>query len=368
MAREGEIKNDVSPLTVQYANSAAVAAGEVIAIPGVGVGIACTAGVADATVAYQVRGLVQFPITTAVTISQGDRCYWDISENKVLKTGMVAGDLDLGVAAQAGTAAGGYVQVDLNAPLTIGNISVYDAGGYYKRSYTTVNLAVAALVATDIVIIKSGSYTLTAACNITAKDVQIIGEGAAEVIGAAAADYCFKTVLGAQKGGITFKNLVIAHTDDATQVGIQVNNTSSTGKINVYISNCEFECAGDVGDGTAGNSIDIDHASATDAVRVYITDTTTEGPVNMVTANGGDRLRFIRCDVRGGVVTDAGDYDLEMLFQHCAILYHGISGGHNNQRCIYVNCVSATDDDPNVYALVDGNTNQGSATDQIIGS
>jgi len=248
------------------------------------------------------------------------------------------------------------------------NINVHGSNGAFKASYATVNLAVTALATDDILVIKSGLHTLTAACDIAAKDVSIVGEGLVTIQAAAGADYAFRILLGAQKGGVTFKNLNIIHDDDATQVGIQVNNTSSTGKVNVYVQDCTFECAGNVGEGTAGNSIDIDHASATDAVRVYVTNSTTEGPVNMTSANDGDRLRFCKCTVRGGVVLGNNNYDLELLFEHCVILHGGISGGNSNNRCIYVNCVSETDADPNVYGLVDGDDNVGAAADQIIGS
>ncbi len=365
---ESYVAESQAPETIMYANSAAVSAGELIYVAGIGALRAMTAGDADESICYMKKGIISnVPITSAVTVAQGAACYWDVSENKIILTGMAEGDFFLGMATQAGSAAGGYVEVEIsnlaNFPSALGNISVYDSTGKFKASYATIDLAVAALVANDLLIIKSGSYTLSAGVNITKPGVKIIGEGIVEITAAAAADYAFKTVLGAltSTAEITFKNINIDHGDDSSQVGIQINNTSATKKLNVYVDDCDFESDG-------GNSIDIDHADTSNAIRLYCNRCTFEGAVNMVTADAGDRMRFDVCTMRGGVVTDAGNFDLEMLFKDCIILHGGISGGHSNQRCIYVNCVSETDADPNVYALVDSDDNVGSATDQIIGS
>lgn len=227
---------------------------------------------------------------------------------------------------------------------TDGAIAVYGSDGTYKASYTTINLAVAALATGDILKIKSGSYTLTAACDISAKNCKIIGEGDVTIVAAAAADYAFKIVLGALTATteVTFENLTIDHGDDATQVGIQINNTSATKKINVYINDVDFESDG-------GNSIDVDHADADNAIRVYCKGCTTEGPVNLVCANGGDRFRFSYGNLRGGLVSDAGNVDAEILIAWSTFLLNGITGGHANQRAIFIASASETDADPNVY-------------------
>jgi predicted RecA/RadA family phage recombinase len=100
---------------VEYANAAAVTVGDVIFIPGVGVAVA--AGTYGATVSgvYYTDGIFEFPIASGVTVTQGTRCYWDVSEEEVITTGMVAGDFELGRAIAAGSAAGGYVQVRVGA-------------------------------------------------------------------------------------------------------------------------------------------------------------------------------------------------------------------------------------------------------------
>lgn len=223
-------------------------------------------------------------------------------------------------------------------------ISIFGSDGVFKASYATINLAVTALATGDVLVIKSGSYTLTGVATIAAKNVKIVGDGVVEIIGAAGADSVFSIVLGVltASAGVTFSNLNIDHSDDATQVGIQINNTDAAKKINVYIYDVDFSSDG-------GNSIDVDHADADNAIRVYCKRCTTEGPVNLVCANGGDRFRFSYGNLRAGLVSDAGDVDAEILIAWSTFLLNGITGGHSNQRVIFVASSSETDDDPNVY-------------------
>jgi len=352
--------NDIS-----YVHSAAVTASTPIYVPGYGV-LVPTASVAINTVAgYKRRGIFNFIVANGVTVTKLEKVYYDSTNGVVTNVAPAAGFL-LGTALETGTGTSTgsvVINVDINTFGEEGLINVHGSDGMFKASYATIDLAVAALVAHDILIIKSGSYTLGASCVISKHGVKIIGDGEVEITGGVGADNCFSIVLGAQASTaeITFKNLTINHDDDASQIGIQINNTAMTKKLNVYVVDCEFGTGG-------GNSIDVDHADTSNAIRLYVDRSLIEGAVNMVTADAGDRIRFNYCTVRGGVVTDAGNFDLEMLFNHCIVLHGGISGGHSNQRCIYINCVSETDADPNVYALVDGDDNVGSATDQIIGS
>lgn len=102
---------------IQYAHSAAVDAGEVIAVTGVGACIALAAYDANATGAYAKVGIFKLPITSGVSITQGQEVYWDVSANKVQALASIdqSADVYLGQAVKAGTAAGGYVEVDINA-------------------------------------------------------------------------------------------------------------------------------------------------------------------------------------------------------------------------------------------------------------
>ena len=99
--------------TIQYAHTAAVTAGEVLNLAGVGVIIALDTASANETATYQRKGIFQLPIGAGVTVVQGNRCYWDVSENAIILTGMAAGDFELGRAVADGSAVAGYVDVEI---------------------------------------------------------------------------------------------------------------------------------------------------------------------------------------------------------------------------------------------------------------
>lgn len=224
-----------------------------------------------------------------------------------------------------------------------GNDSVND--GSFDSPYASINKAVSMVTtAKPNVIVMPGSYTLSAAIDITVSGTKIIGIGQVDITGPVGGDYCFKTVFGTAKGtkSVTFKNLNIDHDDDATQVGIQLINTGATAKVNCYIDDVSFGSDG-------GNSIDIDNLVNGQAIRCYCTRCTTEGPVNIVVKDNGDRFRFSYGNLRGGLVSDAGDYDAEILIAWSTHLLNGITGGHANQRVIFAASISETDADPNVY-------------------
>ena len=103
-----------NPDTIEYTHSAAVSAGECIYVAGIGFLRASTAIAISTKGLYYTKGVFQFPITSTVTVSQGDKCYWDVSANKVIKSGMEYGDCYIGRAIADGSAAGGYVDIEVN--------------------------------------------------------------------------------------------------------------------------------------------------------------------------------------------------------------------------------------------------------------
>lgn len=117
MARQAYLKASAPVETIQYAYTSAVVAGEVIFVDGLGVLIASAGYDADATGTYYIKGTFQFPITSGVTITQGLKCYFDASANTVIastSTDLTLGDPYLGRAVADGTAAGGYVEIEVN--------------------------------------------------------------------------------------------------------------------------------------------------------------------------------------------------------------------------------------------------------------
>jgi predicted RecA/RadA family phage recombinase len=113
MTKESFAKNEAGQ--VLYTNASAVTVGEIINIAGIGAAVAANTYEAGVEGVYNTDGVFQLPITTGVTVAAGNRCYWDVSENKIILTGMVAGDFEVGRAVAAGTAAGGYVDVRIGA-------------------------------------------------------------------------------------------------------------------------------------------------------------------------------------------------------------------------------------------------------------
>jgi predicted RecA/RadA family phage recombinase len=365
MSRVAEIVLGVKNTdTIKYTNSSAVNAGDVVYVEGLGALVAYDDYDASAEGVYYKKARITVDITSGVTISQGNRVYFDASAETVQlesSAALTSSDFYLGIAVADGTAAGGYVDVDINEGAIVeGKIAVYGNEGNLKGSYSTIDLAVAALANDDILVIKSGSYTLAGACNITKTGVSIIGDGIVNITAAAAADYAFKTVLGAISStkSVTFKNLNIDHGDDATQDGISIENTSATGRINATISDCEFESDG-------GNSIEVPHAG-TAAVRLRVNDCTLEGPLSFTVKSTDDQCRLVGTRLMAGLVTSADNIAMEISLRDCLVLHEGITGGHASQLLYAMGCFSETDANPNVYAALDTNDLAGSHTESLL--
>ena len=116
---ESYVKESAPVETVQYTNTAAVSAGELIFVAGIGAMRAMAAYGADAEGTYLVKGKIQVALTAGVTATQGAKVYWDASVNTAVISSTTtldisAGDFYLGRAVAAGSAAGGYVDVEIN--------------------------------------------------------------------------------------------------------------------------------------------------------------------------------------------------------------------------------------------------------------
>jgi len=295
----------------------------------------------------------------AVAITLGQSLFWDATNLCV--TNLVSGQY-IGVAAEAAGSGVADIAFDLNEVPAVGDISVWGSSGNFKATYPTIDLAVAATVADDVVKLKSGSYTLTDAVDITKAGVHIMGvEPGVTIVGAAAADYCFKTVLGAlgSTKSVFFSNLTIDHGDDATQIGIQIANVAATGRINVHLTDVTFESDG-------GNSIQSDHSVTTAAIRFWANGGTFEGPVNFVVNNTDDQIHFENSTLRGGLVTGTVDIAMVIELFKCKVLHEGVTGGHASQLLYAAYCLSETDANPNVFAALDTNDLAGSHTESLL--
>ena len=228
--------------------------------------------------------------------------------------------------------------------------------------YASIDAAVAAMTATkNTVIVLLGSYTLSDEVTCSISGGQIIGIGKPTIVAAKGKDAGFVVAMAATSGTkeFTFDNLYIDHSDDETQVGIQVDNVGMKAKLNLYLNDLGFNSDG-------GNSLDVDHAVTTDAIRVYSNRSLFEGAVNAVFKDAGDRLRFSDCTLRGGLASSTDDIAAEIMCKNCIIKHEGITGGHASQKLYLLGCYSETDADPNVYAYIDTSDAAGSHTESII--
>jgi len=168
---------------VKYTNSSAVSAGEIIYVAGMGALVASANYGANVEGVYYTAGVVTLPIASGVTINQGNRCYWDVSENKVIlatTAAFTAGDFFIGTAVAAGTAAGGYVDVAINWMPTIAAPSyvVVGYGAVASNAGTGGTITVSGAQTTDkcMATLLSGwtSSTVGGAsilqCNVSAED------------------------------------------------------------------------------------------------------------------------------------------------------------------------------------------------------
>jgi len=342
---------------ITYAHNDSVTAWTPIYVVGLGVLVAMVSAAANVAIGYRRAGVFGFIVANGVTIAKGDKVFYDATNGVIQLTAPATGfflgtSQGAGTGNQTGTV---LVDVEINAYETafpeLTNIYVSPNGddtygdGSKNRPYKTIAKAVSVESATrKTILLEAGSYTANE-IDITVSGTVIRGLGEVTVKGAKDADYCFKTVFGATNGdkSLTMKNLNINHDDDATQIGLQIINTNATAKVYVYLDDINFGSAN-------GNSIDIDNVATSQAIRCYCERCTTEGPVRIVVKDNGDRFRFSYGNLRGGLVSDAGDYDAEILIAWSSFKVNGITGGHANQRAIFIASASETNADPNVYA------------------
>lgn len=106
------------------------------------------------------------------------------------------------------------------------------------------------------------------------------------------------------------ENVCIKHEN---QIGIQIDNANMGRKLLIHLKNVSTEEG-------VGDSIDIPHTKAGEAVRVYAEGCNEiEGLVDIVCANTDDRFRFTNCTLIGGL-TETGAVAGELLLHACVIL------------------------------------------------
>jgi hypothetical protein len=110
-----------------------------------------------------------------------------------------------------------------------------------------------------------------------------------------------------------------------TQVGLQVNNTNmGSRKLLIGLDNVSFSEDG-------GNSIDVDHATADQAIRIYAKNCDEiEGAVNFLPGSGtaDDRLRFTNCVLSGGLTVQDVAVAAELSLINCLVKAGALTTGN----------------------------------------
>lgn len=312
----------------------------------------CVADIAlSGTGVLEIGRCHELAATSADAWSVGDQLYWD-TDNEAL-TNVAGAFPPAGIAADAKAALDVHARVILNMNHGLSAYTVYD--------YTSLAAALAAVTSSNNkIMLMPGSYTLTASLTMPAHDCALIGLGgkrAVDINAAAAVTPLINIAPDTLSGTATysFDGLFIDN-GETSQVGIQVDNADAGKKIIVTVDNCEFS------DG--GNAIDVDHDGGSDAVRLYCEGCYVEGAINFDVGDGGDRIRCLRCQLIGGLVTGTDATTCEILLENCRVLHEGVTGGDGAQTVNAVACVS--DDDAGTYAALDTDDLAGSHTENII--
>lgn len=154
--------------------------------------------------------------------------------------------------------------------------------------------------------------------------------------GAAAAVITINPVFTTASFEAFLEHVCIQHT---AQIGIEIDNANmGTRKLIVYLVGVSTEQV------STGDSINITHSLATQAIRVYADRCDEiEGLVDIVVANVDDRFRFKDCVLIGGLTTDAGAVGAEVTLLSTVVLTNGLTIGNAAQVLTYVGSCYRTD-------------------------
>ncbi len=254
---------------------------------------------------------------------------------------------NLGNAVQEELKTNGIIEVLVSGNQTIwvdpNRSDTYTATGSFTNPYTTLAAAVAALtVLRPNILLMPGVHNVTSeillpttyGCNISgvAGDKEMAEIQAPASV--AAGIFQIVPVAPASTVVYRFNNLYIEHGD---QIGIQIDNTNAAKKIILSMGNVEFG-----GDEVA---IDADHAGASDAIRIYVNESTIEGKINFDVGNNDDRISFRNSTLEGVLDTTGDNTTLKLRAQNC-LVPHGAwatNGGTTSQLCICLGCYAITD-------------------------
>lgn len=313
-----------------------------------------TAGLRFAGVAYEnVLGTTQgakscrvYPIgrflLTATSITQamvGTRMY--LVDNGTVDESSTNG-ICVGTLVQYVSATSGWVDIgqresrESSKAITLNGIN-----------YGSITLAMAAAAANDVIILGPGTYTedvtWSNASNVT---LQALLPGTVTIEAVTAFAVSVNPAAASSTWSFTIRGLTLSH--GTGLVGLLINNTNVTKRINAYLDDVDIES-----ETATDAAIDVNRGgTSSHAIRLYIKGhgNTIEGLVDYITESTDDRVRFYGMRLIGGV-TITGSVVMEVTYECTGIKTSGESYGTGNVSG-HFGCWNETDANPNVYTVL----------------
>lgn len=185
--------------------------------------------------------------------------------------------------------------------------------------------AVAAQASGQFIFIEAGSYTLTESLGIllAATGGGLIGLGTVEITGAAAADEAILIDPAVATGTFEYSLENIDIKGGANKIGLQVLNTATAKKVNVYIRDCGIE------DNGTGKALTVINTDGSNAIRIYWNGGSVDG-IAHTPKDTGDRLVLTGVNIDENLVTTAVAVVATYFFTSCKLPHAGMTGGHAN--------------------------------------
>lgn len=207
--------------------------------------------------------------------------------------------------------------------------------GNSKHVQTVAQLetAVAEQSAGQFIIIMPGTYQLTESLAIllAGSGGGLIGIGAVEILGAAAADEAILVdpAVAAATFEYTLQNLSIK--GGSNKIGLQVLNTATAKKVNVYMNQVDLE------DNGTGKALTIINTDGANAIRVWMNGGNVDG-IAHTPKDISDLLVLRGVSIEENLVAAVVDVVASYFFSNCKIPHEGMTGGHANNVISVVGC------------------------------
>ena len=200
-------------------------------------------------------------------------------------------------------------------------------------SVAELESAVAAQIAGQTIEVVAGSYTLTESLTILLASTGggLLGIGTVEITGAAAADEAILIDPAVATATFEYSLTNINVKGGANKIALNVANTATAKKVNVYLKDVGLE---DNGTGKALTAINTDGSNA---IRIYWNGGSVDG-MAITPKDTGDRLILTDVSIDEDLVAAVVDVVATYFFKQCKLPVTGMTGGHANNVISVTNC------------------------------